>query len=68
MSRYAYALFFALMAGGVTAGIGGVVLGEVTDDASWAPAATGIAGLVLAALVFVLVLRASEGSPGDREG
>ena len=68
MSRYAYASFFALMAGGVTAGIGGVILGEITNDASWAPAATGIAGLVLAGLVFVLVIRASEGSSGDREG
>jgi hypothetical protein len=60
VSRYAYALFFALMTGGVAAGVAGVLLGELTDDAGWAPAASGITGVVLAALVFLALLRASS--------
>lgn len=60
MSRYAYALFFAVMTGGVAAGVAGVVIGELTNDVGWAPAASGITGLVLAVVVFATVLRATR--------
>ena len=59
MSRYAYALFFGVMTGGVSAGIGGVVVGALSDDASWAPAASGAVGLALGLVVFAAVMRAS---------
>ena len=65
VSRYGYALFFAVMTGGVTAGIGGVVLGEITDDAGWAPLASGLAGLCLAVVVYLAVLRAATSTLRD---
>lgn len=67
MGRYGYALFFALMAGGVAAGIAGVVAGELSRDAAWAPVAGGIAGSGLALLVFTAVLRATSRPAGDRK-
>ena len=50
MARLGYALFFAVMAGGVAAGIAGVVLGALFDDTpTWARAASGAVGLAVAA-------------------
>ncbi len=60
MSRYLYAIFFALMTGGVTAGIVGVLVGELSSEAGWAPALSGVCGTALALLVYVAVLRASS--------
>lgn len=60
VTRYWYALFFAVMAGGVTAGITGVCIDLFTGiDPTWAPVASGVAGLALAALTFTAILRAS---------
>ena len=61
MARYGYAAFFAVMAGGVTAGIAGVLIGALSEpDPGWAPAASGGSGLALALIAFFGVLRASE--------
>ena len=60
MARYGYALFFAVMAGGVAAGIVGVVLGALFDDTpAWARAISGVVGLAIAALTFWAVRRTS---------
>jgi membrane protein implicated in regulation of membrane protease activity len=59
MARLGYALFFAVMAGGVAAGIAGVVLGALLDDPSWARIASGLLGLAVATLT-VRVLRRTE--------
>ena len=61
MARYGYALFFAIMAGGVAAGVAGVVLGEVFGgESSWAAPVSGVVGLLVSALVFGAVLRSSH--------
>ena len=61
MGRYGYAAFFAVMGGGVSAGIAGVLIGTMfRDDPGWAPLASGLVGLALAALIFSAVLRATR--------
>jgi hypothetical protein len=64
MARYGYALFFAVMAGGVAAGVTGVVLGALFDDApGWSRVLSGAVGLGMATVVFKTIARAE---PPDR--
>ena len=65
MARYGYASFFAVMAGGVAAGITGVAIDALWRvDPSWAPVASASVGLVSALAVFATVLRLSgRGGP-----
>jgi hypothetical protein len=67
VSRYAYASFFAVMSGGVGAGVAGVVVGELSGDAGWGPVASGLIGTVLGAFVFALILRAAPSDPEERD-
>ena len=61
MGRYGYSACFAVMGGGVSAGMAGVVIGGLTsEDPSWAPLASGVIGLVFSALIFGVVLRATR--------
>lgn len=61
MGRYGYSAFFAVMGGGVSAGMTGVVIGGLTsEDPAWAPLASGLIGLALAALIFFVVLRTTR--------
>ena len=58
MARYGYASFFAVMSGGVAAGIAGVVLGALFDDTpTWARAVSGAVGVAVAVLTFLAVRR-----------
>jgi hypothetical protein len=63
MARYGYAVFFAVMAGGVAAGVTGVALGALFDDTpGWARALSGLAGLASAAIAFKAIARARPSS------